>query len=149
MQAKLQSCNNTIYWVQGRVNPANRKTKIQFLKQYSLKKIMLHCKVYVFNVIKIKVPNLESNIKIYGLHYVKKLYSKCFFNICCIKNVVRYMCIYSPYYVIQTGDTNCLSLWPVVLKKKIKMWKVNGRQTADAGCQMMRKAHVSLWFWSA
>jgi hypothetical protein len=24
--------------VQGRVNPANRKTKIQFLKQYSLKK---------------------------------------------------------------------------------------------------------------
>jgi hypothetical protein len=35
---------------------------------------------------------------------------KCFFNICCIKNVVRYMCIYSPYYVIQSGDTNCLSL---------------------------------------
>ena len=27
---------------------------------------MLHCKVCVFNVIKIKVPNLESNIKIYG-----------------------------------------------------------------------------------
>jgi hypothetical protein len=30
-----------------------------------------------------------------------------------------------------------------VSEEKIKMWKVNGRQTMDAGRQVMAKAHVA------
>jgi hypothetical protein len=30
-----------------------------------------------------------------------------------------------------------------VSEKKIKMWKVNGRQTMDTGRQVMAKAHVA------
>ena len=33
-----------------------------------------------------------------------------------------------------------------VSEEKIKMWKVNGRQTTDDGCQVMAKAHIAcLW----
>ena len=31
----------------------------------------------------------------------------------------------------------------VVLEEKIKMWKVNGRQTTDDGCQVMKKGHIA------
>jgi hypothetical protein len=30
-----------------------------------------------------------------------------------------------------------------VSEEKINMWKVNGRQTTDAGCQVMTKAHIA------
>jgi hypothetical protein len=30
-----------------------------------------------------------------------------------------------------------------VSEKKIKMWKVNGRQTTDDGRQVMAKAHIA------